>query len=140
MPQPLPNLRRTLWCCAVRLSQSASASRPPAHVRPSPGCATAPGCAVSRSAIIALCAAFFRLSGLAYGRLIALKAGVLIQNGIAGIAKRFVIGNLLVVDLPPEGWTQAAYRQGLALTHHPFLVPWALLFPTESQAWFLGLC
>src|SRR3954447_10121472 len=103
MPQPLPNLRSALCCCAARLSQSVRPSRPPVHVRLSPGCARAPGCVASRSAIVRPYAAFFGLPGLAHRRFIALKAGILIQDGVAGITERFLIDNLLVVGLACRG-------------------------------------
>src|SRR5262245_42386135 len=99
MPPPLPNLRSALWGCAARLSPSARASRPLVHVPLSPGYAPAPGCAASRPARGVLGAAFFRLASLAHGRLRALKARVLIQEGVAGIAERLMIGNLLIMRL-----------------------------------------
>src|SRR5882672_11359380 len=128
MPQPLLNLRNSLWCCAVCLSRSASASRPPAHVRLSPGYAPARGCAASRSSTIALCRVFFRLSGLAHSRFIALKARVLIQDGVAGITQRFLIGNLLVMGLAGVGLTQIPHPFGLCMHYHHILVTVGLVF------------
>src|SRR2546421_3535845 len=115
MPQPLPNPRSALWCCAARLSQYERALRLPVHVPLSPGCARAPGCVVSRPSRVCPYAAFFRLPGLAHGRFITLKAGVLIQNGVAGIAERLVIGNLLVMGLARVGLTQIPHPLGLGL-------------------------
>src|ERR1043166_5814867 len=115
MPQPLPNLRSALWCCGARLSQYESASRLPVHVPLSPGYVRARGCAVSRPTIIRLGAAFFRLPGLAHGWFIALKAGVLIQDGMAGITERFLISNLLVVHLARIGLTQIPHPRGLGV-------------------------
>src|SRR2546427_9192963 len=135
-PQPLPNLRRTLWCCGAHLSQSESASRLPVHVPLSLGCVRAPGYAVSLPAIMRRCAAFFRLPGLAHGRFIALKAGVLIQDGGPGIAERLVIGNLLVVGLPGVGLTQIPYPLGLGIYHHHILVTVGLMFATVVQGLF----
>src|ERR1700716_356788 len=106
MPQPLLNPRTALWCCGVYLSQSERASRPPVHVRLSPGYARAPGYAVSRSSISVLCTAFFRLSGLVHGWLVPLKAGVLVEDRVAGIAKGFVIGNLFIMCLARIRLTQ----------------------------------
>jgi hypothetical protein len=130
MPRPFPSLRRALWGCAARLLQSERASHPPTHVRLSLGYARAPGCAASRSAIRPPGAAFFRLSGLAHGRLIALKAGVLIQDCIAGITERLVVGNLLVVYLPRVGLTQVAHPLGLGVYYHHLLVAGGLVFAT----------
>src|SRR5262245_56944709 len=128
MPQPLPNPRPLLWCCAVGLSQSARASRPPAHVPLSPGYVPARGCAASRSSIIVLCAAFFRLPALAHVRFIALKARVLIQDGVGGITEHFLIGNLLVMDLPGVGLTQVADPPGLGMHYHHILVAVGFVF------------
>src|SRR5438046_8810306 len=140
MRRPLLNLRNSLWCCGVCLSRSESASRPPAHVLLSPGYARLPGCAASRSSIIFLCTAFFRLSGLAHGRFIALKAGVLIQDGVAGIAERLVIGNLLVMGLARIGLTQIPHPFGLGVHHHHIVVTISVVLAAVVQDfcwWFL---
>src|SRR5215468_302214 len=136
MPPPLLNLRTALWCCAGYLSQSARASRPLTHVRPSPGCGPAPGYAASRSSISTLCAAFFRLAGLAHGRLIALKAGILIEDGVGGIAERLLIGNLLVVRLAGIGLTQIPHPLGLGMHDHHVLVAVRLVFATIVHGLF----
>src|SRR5262249_16491478 len=136
MRQPLLNLRTRLWCCAARLSQSAHALCPPVRVRLSPGYAPAPGCAASRPSISVLCAAFFRLAGLAHGRLIALKARVLIQDSVGGITERLGIGNLLVMDLPGVGLTQAPYSFGLGMHYHHILVAVGLAFAAVVQGLF----
>jgi hypothetical protein len=136
MRQPLPNLRTRLWCCAARLSQCASVSRPPVRVRPSPGYAPAPGCAASRPARGVLCAVFFRLAGLAHGRFIALKARVLIQDGVAGIAERLMIGNLLIMHFPRVGLTQVADPLGLGMDYHHVLIAMGLMLATVVQGLF----
>src|SRR5215510_10567089 len=136
MPPPWPNPRTALWCCAARLSQSARASRPTAPVPPSRGCAPAPGCAAFRSSIISPCAAFFRLASLAHGRLIAVKAGVLIPDGMAGITKRFEIGDLLVVGLARIGPTQIPHSPGLGMDDHHILVAVGLGLATVVQDLF----
>src|SRR5262245_58582990 len=136
MPPPWPNPRTALWCCAARLSQSARASRPPAHVPPSRGCAPAPGCAAFRSARIPPCAAFLRLASLAHGRLIAVKAGVLIPEGMAGITKRFEIGDLLVVGLARIGPTPIPHSPGLGMDGHHILVAVGLVLAPGVQALF----
>src|SRR5215813_2249213 len=136
MRQPLLNLRTRLWCCAARLSQSAHALCPPVRVLLSPGYAPAPGCAASRPSISVLCAAFFRLAGLAHGRLIALKARVLIQDSVGGITERLGIGNLLVMDLPGVGLTQVPYSFGLGMHYHHILVAVGLAFAAVVQGLF----
>src|SRR4051812_4453874 len=136
MPQPLPNPRTLLWCCAVHLSQSAHASRPPARVPLSPGYAPASGCAASHSSISVPYRAFFRLSGLVHQRFIPLKARVLIQDGMVGITQRFVIGNLLVMDLARVGLTQVADPRGLGINHHHILVAVGLALATLGQSLF----
>src|SRR5262245_54878897 len=136
MPPPLPNPSSALWCCAGCLSQSARASPLPVHVLLSTGCAPAPGCAASRSSIISLCAAFFRLVSVAHRRFIPLKAGVLIQDGVGGITERLVIGNLLVVDLPRVGLTQIPYPFGLGRHYHHILVAVGLVLATVVQSLF----
>ena len=136
MPQPLPNPRTALWYCAARLSQCESASRPPAQVRLSHGYARAPRCAVFRSSIIFSCPAFFRLSSLAHGQFIALKASALIQDGVVGIKERLVIGNLLVMDLPRIRLTQVAHSLSPGMHHYYIRVAVGLMFATVVRGLF----
>src|SRR5215831_12425427 len=81
---------------------------------------------------------FFRLPSLVHRRFIALQARVLIQAGPAGITERFVIGNLLVVDLPGIGLTQVAYPRGLGMDDHHILVAVGLVLATIVQGLFYG--
>ena len=73
---------------------------------------------------------------MAHLRVIALKARVLIQDGVAGIRARLVIGNLLVVELPRRGLTQIPYPQGLSLHPHDILVSVGLVFAAVGQGLF----
>src|SRR5580765_1207554 len=90
---PFPNPRSSLWCDAAHLLPCASASPPPAHVPLSPGPATASDYAASRSWTRLLGRAFFRLPGLAHGRLRALKARVPVQNRVARIRNGLLVDN-----------------------------------------------
>src|SRR5262249_19065329 len=140
MPPPLPNPRTALWCCAVCLSQSARASRLPAHVPLSPGYGPARGCAASRSSISALCAAFFWLPGVAHGRLIALKARVLIQDGAAGITEGPLIGNLLFVYFSPVRLTPIADPLVLGMPYPPILFAFGFFFAAVFVGPLFFLC
>src|SRR5512147_3127253 len=71
--------------------------------------------------------AFFGLPGQDAGRLVALKAGVLIERGVKGISNRGLIGGLRVMGCTCHRRTEIDYFAGVLVDQQNVLVRMGLL-------------
>ena len=69
---------------------------------------------------------------------IPLKAGVFVQDGLAGIGDLFTLGQLLVMDLAGIGGTQIANPLRLRVDDDHILVTMGFLLATVVQGLFFG--
>jgi hypothetical protein len=69
---------------------------------------------------------------------IPLKAGVFVQDGLAGIGALFTLGQLLVRDLAGIGGTQRANPLRLRVDDEPILVTLGFRLATGVQGLFFG--
>ena len=96
----------------------------------------ATGCDVFGSRLGHGRAAFFRLPDTDIHRLIALKTGVLIQDGLGRVLDLFMVGNLLVMCGAQIRLAQIGYARGLPLSDDQVLIRMRLFLATIVQDLF----
>src|SRR5579864_746642 len=131
-----PDPRSPLWCSAVRLSRSDSASLRPANAPHEREVGTACDSAPSPPASVSLAAAFFGLASPLHARLVALKAAVLVQRGATWVTDVLGLGYLLVVRLSRIGAAQVADPLAVGVDDHHVLVAVGLLLAAIVQGLF----
>src|SRR5437763_13990182 len=122
MRRPSPRPRSPLWCSAVRLSHSDTASRRQVNAPPVPEAGTAFGSAPSPLELVSPSAAFFGLASPLHARLVALKAAVLVQRGPTGVPDVLALGHLFVVRLARIGAAQVADPFAVGVDDHHVLI------------------
>src|SRR4030095_15990203 len=136
MRRPLLNRTKAPWYCGRLPSRPGSVSRRPRHAPPGREHGTVCDCAAFGSWLTPLGAAFFRLVRLLDWRFIPFKGGVLIQDPLRGIANRFGVHDLFVMDFPGIRLTQIADAFGLRIDHYDVLVTVRFLLAAVVQGLF----